>query len=136
MTLLDSMESEEKGREREDEKIDLGFAVVILVASPFIILPLFTGKTELLIGVSMSTAMNILAIAKCWDLKKYLWFWIVVLLILAIHVSLAFFEHWPRVTMTRLILLPIGAIYYCLTLGVVRFLEKFIVKYRVRNEEE
>jgi len=135
MTLLDSMESEEKGRETEDEKIDLGFAVVILVASPFIILPLFTGKTELLIGVSMSTAVNILAIAKCWDLKKYLWFWIVVLLILAIHMSLAFFAHWPRVTMTRLTLLPIGAIYYCLTLGVVRFLEKFIVKYRVRNEE-
>jgi type III secretory pathway component EscV len=129
------MESEEKGRETEDEKIDLGFAVVILVASPFIILPLFTGKTELLIGVSMSTAVNILAIAKCWDLKKYLWFWIVVLLILAIHMSLAFFAHWPRVTMTRLTLLPIGAIYYCLTLGVVRFLEKFIVKYRVRNEE-
>jgi hypothetical protein len=120
----------------EDEKTDRSLVVVILVALPIIIFPFFTGKTELLIGVSMSTAANILAIAKCWELKRHVWFWVVISLIMALHFCLAFFDHWPRVTMTRLVLLPIGAMYYCVTLGVVRFIEKFFVKARSPMQEE
>jgi len=120
----------------EDEKVDPGVIVVILVALPLIIYPFFAGRTELLIGVSFSTAMNVLAIAKCWDLKRFLWFWVVISLIMALHFSLAFFVHWPRVTMTRLTLLPIGLMYYGVTVGLARFIERFAVKAHSPKLEE
>ncbi len=135
MPLFNAAEPDNKVREEQDEKIDRGFLVVILAALPIIIFPFFTGKTELFIGVSMSAAVNVLAIAKCWNLKRYVWFWVVVSLIMALHVSLAFLAHWPRVTMTRLTILPIGVLYYCLTIGVVRFVERFIMKSPRPDEE-
>ena len=135
MTFFNTTEPDNKVCEEQDEKIDRGFLAVILVALPIIISPLFTGKTELLIGVSMSAAVNVLAIAKCWNLKRYVWFWVVVSLIMALHVSLAFLDHWPRVAMTRFTILPIGVLYYCLTLGVVRFVGRFIMKSPPPDEE-
>lgn len=133
MPFLNAMDPDDKVPEKQvqqDEKIDRGLLGVILLAIPIITFPFFTGRAELLIGVSMSTAVSVLAIAKCWDLRKRLWFWIVIALIQALNASLAVFAHWPRVTMTRLTLLPIGVAYYLLTLGVVRSFDRFIFKSR------
>ena len=110
MAIFDAQEpegQESDGVDQQDGKIDWGIVVLILVALPIIIFPFFTDKTELLIGVSFSTAMNVLAIGKCWDLKRYVWFWVIISLIMALHVCLAFLGHWPRVTITKLTLLGI-----------------------------
>jgi len=138
MAIFDQEQPESRsfeGYEAEDEKVDLRPLILILIALPIIIYPFFTGRTELMIGVSFATAMNVLAIAKCWELRRRFWFWIVISLIMALHVCLAYLYHWPRVTMTRLTLLPIGLMYYFLTLGVVRLLERVIMKSPPPEEE-
>ncbi len=85
--------------------------------------------------MSTSTAVNTVAIAKFWDLKRHVWFWMVILLITTFNVSLAIFVHWPRIAMTRLTLLPIGVAYYCLTVGVVRLVEKIVIKSPAQDGE-
>jgi hypothetical protein len=132
MPILDAGEPVRQDSEelwRQDQKNYRG-TVVLLLFLPVIIFPFFTGRTELVIGVSLSMVMAILAIIQCWNLSKRVWFWVIILLIQALHASLAFFAHWPIVTMTRLTLLPIGVAYYLLILGVVRLFDKFIFKSR------
>jgi hypothetical protein len=126
MAIFDAEEREDEQPEEElgRDKTDYGYLIVLLLMLPLIIFPFLTGRTELMIGVSLSAVMNCLSVAKCWDLRKHGWFWIVVALLQTIHISLAYFAHWPRVTMTRLTLLPIGAMYYFLTVGVARAIAK------------
>lgn len=124
----DADDGEREREDQQDDKIDRGLATIILVALPIIIFPFFTGDEQLLIGVSMSTAVNRVAIAKCWELKMHVWFWIVILFIMAFNISTATLVHWPRITMTRLILLPMGVAYYVLTIGIVRLVERILMK--------
>ena len=69
--------------------------------------------------------MNCIAIIMCWDLRKKVWFWVVVALLQGVYVSLAYLAHWPKVTtMTKLTMLPYGVMYYCLTVGILKILTK------------
>lgn len=125
MAIFDAEELEDEDSEKEEpqDKEDYrGYPFVLLLMLPLIIYPFFTGRGELIIGVSLSATMNCLAILMCWDLRKHAWFWIVVALMQATHMSLAFFAHWPRVTFSKFTLMPFGLMYYGLTVGAVRLI--------------
>jgi hypothetical protein len=126
----EEQESEEQEREGSQDEQNYRGLVVLLLMLPLIIFPFYTGRTELIIGVSMSAAMNCIAIVMCWDLRKNIWFWIVIAVLQAIYISLAYFAHWPKVTMTKFTLLPFGVMYYCLTVGVARAIAKIRTKSR------
>jgi hypothetical protein len=118
---------EQEQTEQQDEKSYRG-TIYLLLLLPVIIFPFFTNRTELIIGVSFSLVMTILAIIMCWEFRRRVWFWIVVALVYALDVSLAVFAHWPKVRMTRLTLMPIALMYYCITVGVVRVMDRFVFK--------
>jgi ABC-type Co2+ transport system permease subunit len=79
--------------------------------------------------------MDILAVGICWDLRRRLWFWCVIALILALHVPLVLLIQWPDRWVSRFTLLPIGIADPLITVGIVRFVEKFIVKSPPPDEE-
>ncbi len=126
----EDQESEKREQEEPQDEQNYRGLVVLLLLLPLIIFPFFTGRTELIIGVSGSAAMSCIAIVMCWDLRKHVWFWIVVVLLQAIYIALAYFAHWPKVTMTKFTLLPFGVMYYCLTVGVARAIAKIKTKSR------
>jgi hypothetical protein len=72
----------------------------------------------------------ILAVIKArWDLRRHIWFWAVIVLILALHVPLFFVLRWPSdYSPTKLRMLPLAVVDAFVVLGAVRFVEKFIVK--------
>lgn len=72
--------------------------------------------------------MMTLAIRTCWDLRERIWFWAVIVLMLALHVTLFFVVRWPPGLVHGIMLLPIGVADYLIFLGAVHLVEKFIVK--------
>ncbi|HEU5457409.1 MAG TPA: hypothetical protein VFU68_02205 [Terracidiphilus sp.] len=111
------------------------FVFVLLLHLPLIALPFFSEKPEFSIGIGISAVANVLAILKCGELWERIWFWILIALIEGANASLAVFAHWPRVMMTRLTLLPFGVAYFCLTVGIVTFFDKFVFKSNALGEE-
>jgi lipoprotein signal peptidase len=82
--------------------------------------------------------MTMLAIRVRWDLRKRFWFWAVIVLVLAVHVPLLFVFRWPQGYhgwLPAIAWLPIGLADVLIILGVVRLIEKFIVKSQRPNEE-
>jgi hypothetical protein len=126
MSIFDEDEPEGRRNEDGDQQDQTSYRglVVLLLMLPLIIFPFFTDRTELIIGVSMSASVNCVAIIMCWDLRKHVWFWIVVVVMQSLYISLAYLAHWPKVTMTKLTLLPFGVMYYGLTVGVARAIAK------------
>jgi hypothetical protein len=54
---------------------------------------------------------------------------------LALNVPLIIAIHWPHRWVPRIELLPIGLADMAATIGVVRFVEKFIVRYHPPEDE-
>jgi hypothetical protein len=68
-------------------------------------------------------------------LRRRWWFWAVVVLVLALHVPVILMIKWPDRWVSRFALLPIGLADMLVTVGVVRFVQKFIVKSPPPDEE-
>jgi hypothetical protein len=121
---LDEDESEEK------EPKETSYLGVIIFVCTLPVLFFFThiGRTDLGLNIGISLAMNTLAVGICWDLRRRVWFWCVIVLILALHVPLVLRIQWPHVWVPKVALLPIGLADLLFTVGVVRFVEKFLVK--------
>ena len=129
MAIFDAEEPEDaksEEHEQKDGKNDRSLAFLLMFLPLMIFF--FTDKPEFLIGIGLSLSMTIMAIGMCWEFRRRAWFWIVIALIQAFYISLAVLAHWPRVTMTKLILLPIGLMYFGLIVGVVRLLDKLTAK--------
>ena len=76
------------------------------------------------------------AIGICWDLSKHLWFWVLIVLLLGLHVPLILMVKWPHYWIPGIALLPIGLADLGITVGIVRFVEKFVVRYISPDQEQ
>jgi hypothetical protein len=71
-------------------------------------------------------------------LRNRFWFWLVIVFVLALHIPLLFFVRWPEGYhgwLPAIGTLPIGLADVLIILGVVGFVEKFIVKSPPPDEE-
>jgi hypothetical protein len=102
---------------------------LVTLAVGFTVIELFRrfGRIDLGMNVAVCLAMCIIAIWIRWDLRRRLWFWVVVALLLALHVPLFFLIKWPHRWVPGVALLPIGIADLLLFLGAVQFVEDFIV---------
>jgi hypothetical protein len=135
MALFDQEESEEQEPQEQDGGNSVGY-LLVLVMLPVMIFFTHIGKTDLGGSVAICLAMNILAVGVCWDLRRRWWFWAVVVLVLALHVPVILMIKWPDRWVSRFALLPIGLADMLVTVGVVRFVQKFIVKAPPPDEQE
>lgn len=101
-----------------------------------ILLPVFLvfyllGMEEMGRSVFIVLGMMMLAIRVRWDLRKRIWFWAIVVVLLLLQIPLLFIFQWPRGFhgwLPAVGTLPIGLADLLIILGAVRFVEKFIVK--------
>lgn len=134
MALFDQEELEGQEPPEQDGGKSLGYLIVLFML-PVMIFFTHLGKTELGVSIALCLAMNFLAVGICWDLRRRWWFWAVVVLVLALHVPVILMIKWPDWWVSRFALLPIGLADMLVTVGVVRFVEKFIVKSPPPDEE-
>lgn len=127
MNLFDEQKAEEQEPEEQGGGKYLG-VIIFFAMLPLLLFFTHIGKTDLGLSLGICLGMNVLAVGICWDLRRRLWFWGVVALVLALHLPLFLMVQWPERWVSRFTLLPIGIADLLVTVGVVRFVEKFIVK--------
>jgi hypothetical protein len=86
------------------------------------------GGEDLALPACIYLGMIALAIALRWNLRTRVWFWIVIALVVALHVVLLVEVPWPHFTINRITLLPFGVADLLVILGIIQFVEKFIVR--------
>ncbi len=71
---------------------------------PVFFLFAYFGKAEMGFTVCLVLAMIMVAIYLQWKLRKHLWFWAAIALILLLHVPLLFAIPWPQRASLRLLI--------------------------------
>jgi hypothetical protein len=99
----------------------LGY-VALLCALPVFILFCIFGKWENGIGAWVGTAIVFMAAGVRWDLRRRLWFWIIISFALLLQTPFVLLVPWNDRKMTWVSLLPVGVldyffVYSCVKLG-------------------
>lgn len=105
--------------------------IIAAILAPVYLVFYLVNKEEMGRSVFIILGMTMLAIRVRWDLRNRFWFWVVIVLVLAAHIPLLFFVHWPEGYhgwLPAIGTLPIGLADVLIILGLVYFVEKFIVK--------
>jgi hypothetical protein len=104
--------------------------VIFITTIPFFLFFRHIGQPYMAITVPVCLAANGFVVGICWKLRARPWFWCVVVLILLLHVPLILRIHWPPEwdfgRAVGLVLLPFAVADGLITLGAVRFVQKFM----------
>jgi hypothetical protein len=118
----------EENEPKKEEPTNYTGVFIGLITLPALIYFDHIGQPGMGLKVSISLGMLLFAIGVRWELRKRIWFWVVIVAVLALHFLLVRMVPWPHMTVNRITLLPIGFADLMLDLGIIAFVEKFIVK--------
>lgn len=127
--------AEGQGADGENTASGKAFLAFMAILVPLYFLVNHFWGGDIALTVYMCLAISMVAIGMCWDLSKHLWFWVVIALLLALHVPLILIVKWPHYWIPGIALLPIGLVDLFITVKVVRFVQKYIVKSPAPDEE-
>jgi hypothetical protein len=117
--------------EQKKKRTDYTGVIIGAVLLPVLLLFIHLGKQDMGRSVCIVLGMIMLAVRVRWDLRKHMWFWAVIVVVLALHVPLFFIVQWPRGLngwLPAIGSLPIGVADCLIILGAIRLVERFIVK--------
>jgi hypothetical protein len=123
-------EERAEGQETDENRESNGKAYVVIAG---IVLPVsfliwhFAGR-DMARTSSFCLIAILVAVGICWDLRNRNWFWGVIVLILALHVPVVLMVHWPHYWIPGIALVPIGFVDALISVGIIRFVQKFIVR--------
>jgi hypothetical protein len=92
------------------------------------------GRVDLALPASICLGMAVCLIRIRWDLRKRFWFWATILLVLLLHVPVILLVRFPRMTVNRVTLLPIGFADLLIVWGAVRFVEIVRSKFHLPDQ--
>jgi ABC-type Co2+ transport system permease subunit len=124
--------------EESVEQKPTDYTGIIIAAALLPVLFFFShiGKTNMGLNVFICLFINLFAIKVYWkSLRKHVWFWCVIVFILALHVPVILRVQWPHEWVPAIALLPIGVVDFLIYVGVISFVQKFLVKASPLDEE-
>ena len=125
-TWLNEDPEDEKREAEEHNRIVVFYIAIALLPLTF----LFDhfGKYDLGMNLSLCLGMNAIVIRIRWELKKYVWFWVVMAIVVAAELPIVFTVKWPHQWVPAVALLPIGLAACLVALGAIKLVEHFMVK--------
>lgn len=112
-------------RTKRPDYTSLIAAVVLL---PVYLVFYLRGQEEMGRSVFFICLIAAVAIRVRWDLREHIWFWLITVSVLALHVPLLFLLRWPDGWLPAIGTLPIALVDLLIYLGAAALIEKFIVK--------
>ncbi len=109
------------------KRTDYSGVIIVALLLPVLLFFIYPGKQDMGLSVCIVLGMIVLAIRIRWDLRKRLWFWAIIVLMLLLRVPMVIVVRWPQGWTPAVGLLPIGVADCLIILGVVRLVEKFII---------
>jgi hypothetical protein len=107
-----SMSDYDPGRAKQP--VDYTGLKIVAMLAPIFCLFVFLGNADMGLTVCIVLGMVILAIKIRWNLRNHVWFWVVIVLLLALHVPLLSMIRWPQGNVPTL--------FYSMPLGIADFL--------------
>ena len=96
---------------------------------PVFLLFVWLGNADMGLTACIVLGMIMLAIKLRWDLRRRIWFWVIIAVISALHIPLLFIIRWPQGKgPTLAYTMPIGIVDFALILGAVTLAEKIFLK--------
>ena len=121
----------------EKERTDYTGLKILAVLAPVFLLFVYLGKADMGLTVCITLGIIAVAIKIRWKLRKYVWFWATIILILALHIPLFYLVRWPQGNFpTIAYTLPIGIADFFIILGAVGLAEKVFAKGSSSDDEE
>lgn len=123
------MFDDEQPPTEEKEPTDYTGLKIVAVLAPVMLLFAYLGNAEMGLSVCIVLGMIAVAVYLRWKLRKYVWFWATIVLILALHVPLFFVVRWPDSKVPTIAYsMPIGIADFLLIMVAVGLAEKFFLK--------
>jgi hypothetical protein len=92
---------------------------------PMLLIFIYLGKADMGLAVFIVLGVGIVAIKIRWNLRKHIWFWAIIAIILALHVPLVFIVRWPQGSVPTLFYtLPFGLVDFLIISGALKLAEK------------
>jgi hypothetical protein len=88
------------------------------------------GRFDLARPALYSVAMLGVTVVIKWKLRRHLWFWITMTVIVALHVLLVLFVPWNTKWVPAIVIIPIGIVDLCAMLAVLSVVGKFVQRPR------
>jgi hypothetical protein len=122
---------------KEREPVDYTGPKVVAILAPVFFLVAYLSDKDTGLTVCLVLGAVILAIKLRWKLRKHVWFWAIIVFILALHLPLISIIRWKHGNIPTLAFsLPIGIVDFLLIMGAIGFAEKFFPKGSSADDEE
>lgn len=113
---------------KEKEPVDYTGLKIGLVLLPVFFLITFLYNADAGLAACIVLGMITLAVKIRWRLRKHIWFWAIIAVILALHVPLVFMVQWPQNLPTLFYTMPLGIADFLIISGALRLAEKLFTK--------
>jgi len=121
---------------KQKQPVDYTGLKIVAILAPVFLLFVFLGNADMGLAVCIVLGMIMIAIKIRWNLRKHIWFWATIVLILALHVPLFFLVRWPQGNVPTLFYtMPVGIADFLIVLGAVGLAEKLFSTHSSSNGE-
>jgi hypothetical protein len=104
---------------------------------PVLFLFVYLGKPDMGFTIAIVLVAIMVAIYLRWRLRKHVWFWATIILVLALHIPLFFIVRWPSGnTPTIAYSMPLGIADFLLFSGALSVAERLFSKGSSSDDEE
>jgi hypothetical protein len=117
---MDSKGDMEKSRQLTAKSAYLA----MLIALPVFILFCILKRWEMGIGAWICAGLVVAIVRQRWDLRRRLWFWIVISAAFLLQVPLVVLIPWNDRNLTGISLLPVAVLDYGFVYGCIKLIEK------------
>ena len=114
---------------KERRPTDYSGTVIGAMLLPVLFFFIYIGKAELGFTTCIVLATSMIAVRLRWKLRKHVWFWATIVLILALHVPLLFIVRWPQSNVPTIAYsLPMGIADFLLIIGAINLAQRVFYK--------
>jgi hypothetical protein len=99
---------------RGKKPVDYTGLIFAAILAPVFLFFIYLGKADMGLAVFIVLGMIMFAIKIRWNLRKHVWFWAIVVFILALHIPLVLVVRWPQGNVPTL--------FYTMPIGIADFL--------------
>jgi hypothetical protein len=129
--------SDDEHPEGAREPTDYTGLKIAAILMPVFFLATYLSNKDVALTVCIAVGMIMLAIKLRWRLRKHVWFWAIVVFILALHIPLFFLIRWHHGNIPTIAFsLPMGIVDFLLIMGAIGVAERFFQTGSSSDEEQ
>lgn len=122
---------------KEKDPVDYTGYKIGAILLPALFLFIYLGKADMGLSVFLVLGVILVAIKFSWNLRKHVWYWAIIVFILALHVPLVLFVRLPQGSVPIIVYaMPLGIADYLIISGAVRLGTRIFLKDSSHDDEE